>query len=76
MLLPLLTTPALWTQKGSIPGLVRLLRAYLSHSAREMKEGKQLDPIAGVLVQRLIPSRVNDVWGFELMEGFVGSVKT
>jgi hypothetical protein len=41
-----------------------------------MRDAKQLDPIAGVLVQRLIPSKLNDVWGFELLEGFVANVPT
>ena len=32
-LLPFLLTPAAWQQKGSVPGLVKLLKAFLSHDA-------------------------------------------
>lgn len=75
-LLPLLTTPSLWLQKGSVPGLVRLLKAFLSKTqgGGTGTGVMKLDPVAGVLVQRLIPSKLNDVWGFELLEGFIGFV--
>lgn len=39
-----------------------------------MKTAGQLDRIAGVLVQRLILSRLNDVWAFEFLEGIVANV--
>ena len=36
-LLPHLLTPAIWAQKGSIPGLVALLRAFLARDAAAME---------------------------------------
>ncbi len=36
----------------------------------------QLTPILGVLQQRLIPSKLNDGWGFDLLEAIVAFVPT
>ncbi|EJF64481.1 importin alpha re-exporter, partial [Dichomitus squalens LYAD-421 SS1] len=70
-LLPFLLTPASWQQKGSIPGLVKLLEAFLSHDAKSMVAAGQLTQVLGVIQQRLIPSKINDGWGFELLEAVV-----
>jgi len=35
-LLPFLLQPAIWQQKGSIPGLVKLLKAFLARDAQQM----------------------------------------
>ena len=73
-LLPLLLTPAPWAQKGSIPGLVRFICASLARDAVEIARAGQVGAVLAVAQQRLIPSRVNDGWGFELLEGVVRSV--
>ncbi|KAI0714440.1 armadillo-type protein [Cerioporus squamosus] len=70
-LLPFLLTPAAWQQKGSIPGLVKLLKAFLSHDARSIVESGQITQVLGVIQQRLIPSKINDGWGFELLQAVV-----
>ncbi|KAH7097236.1 importin alpha re-exporter [Auriculariales sp. MPI-PUGE-AT-0066] len=62
-----LVQPAWWAQRGSVPALVRLLRAYLARA----KENAPVEGILGVLQQRLIPSKINDEFGFELLEGLV-----
>ena len=62
-LLPFLLTPAVWAQKGNIPGFVKLLKAYLKRGASPMVSRGQLASVLAVVQQRLIPSRVNDVWG-------------
>jgi exportin-2 (importin alpha re-exporter) len=67
-LLPFLLTPAIWAQKGSIPGLVALLRAFLVRDAAAMVEAGQHVPVLGIVQQRLVPSKVNDGWGFELLQ--------
>lgn len=66
-LLPPLLTPTLWEQKGNIPALVRLLRAFLSRGAVAIVEANQLPPMLGVF-QHLIASKANDSFGFELLE--------
>jgi exportin-2 (importin alpha re-exporter) len=70
-LLPFLLTPAMWSQKGSIPGLVALLRAFLARDAAAMVEANQHTPVLGIVQQRLVPSKVNDGWGFELLQSAV-----
>jgi exportin-2 (importin alpha re-exporter) len=70
-LLPFLLTPAIWAQKGSIPGLVALLRAFLSRDAAAMVEAGQHIPVLGIVQQRLVPSKANDGWGFELLQSVV-----
>jgi exportin-2 (importin alpha re-exporter) len=66
-LLPLLLTPASWQQKGSIPGLVKLLQAFLARDAAQIASSSQIESILGIVQQRLIPSKTNDGWGFELL---------
>ncbi|KAF8511326.1 CAS/CSE protein [Gautieria morchelliformis] len=73
-LLPLLLTPAPWSQKGSIPGLVRFIRASLARDAAEIVTAGQIGAVLAVAQQRLIPSRINDGWGFELLEGVVQNI--
>jgi exportin-2 (importin alpha re-exporter) len=74
-LLPVLLTPTAWQQKGSIPGLVRLLRAFLSRTADTMVAGGQIANVLAVVQQRLIPSKMNDSWGFELLQAVFLYVK-
>ena len=74
-LLPFLLTPAVWQQKGSIPGLVKLLRAFIARDAPQMVAGGQMASVLAVVQQRLIPSKVNDAWGFELLQSVVLHVK-
>jgi exportin-2 (importin alpha re-exporter) len=71
-LLDFLLKPAVWQQKGSIPGLVRLLKAFLS---AQMVNAKQVDSILAVAQQRLIPSKANDSWGIELLQSVALNVK-
>lgn len=63
-LLPPLLMPALWEQRGNVPALVRLLRAYLAYAPEAMVPHVQA--LLGVY-QKLISSRLNDVYGFELL---------
>ena len=71
VLLPLLVTPVVWQQKGSVPALVRLIKAYLAKDAKNIIANGQLQSILAVIQQRLIPSKLNDVYGFELLQAVV-----
>jgi exportin-2 (importin alpha re-exporter) len=73
-LLPSLLTPAIWQQTGSIPGLVKLLRAFLEKDGKQVVSTGQFTAVLAVAQQRLIPSKMNDVWGFELLQGVVQHV--
>jgi len=70
-LLPFLLTPTTWGQKGSIPGLVALLRAFLARDTAAMVEANQHIPVLGIVQQRLVPSKVNDGWGFDLLQSVI-----
>jgi exportin-2 (importin alpha re-exporter) len=70
-LLPFLLQPSSWAQKGSIPGLVRLLKAFLRRDATHFTTSGQFTGILAVVQQKLIPSKVNDAWGFELLQAIV-----
>ncbi|KIM38838.1 hypothetical protein M413DRAFT_75629 [Hebeloma cylindrosporum] len=74
-LLHFLLTPAIWQQKGSIPGLVRLLKAFLARSSAQMVAGGQVASVLAVAQQRLIPSKLNDAWGIELLQSVVLNVR-
>ncbi|KAJ8091228.1 importin-alpha export receptor [Marasmius tenuissimus] len=74
-LLPFLLTPAVWAQKGSIPGLVRLLKSYLRRGSKSMVAKGQIASVLAVVQQRLIPSKANDAWGVELLMGVVAHVE-
>jgi len=73
-LLPFLLTPAMWQQKGSIPGLVRLLKAFLSLDSAQMFAAGQVASVLAVVQQRLIPSKANDEWGFNLLQSVITNV--
>jgi exportin-2 (importin alpha re-exporter) len=71
-LLPFLLTPAIWQQKGSIPGLVKLLKAFLAK--KRVMAHDQLTSVLAIIQQRLIPSKINDGWGFELLHSVIQNV--
>ena len=69
--LPFLLQPSSWAQKGSIPGLVRLLKAFMRRDAAQLASSGQFTSVLAVVQQKLIPSKVNDVWGFELLQAII-----
>lgn len=72
-LLPSLLTPTLWQSRGNVPALVRLLQAYLIKAAPTMVSNNQIPAVLGIY-QQLIASRINDEFGFELMQTVFESV--
>lgn len=69
-LLPPLLTPALWEQKGNVPALVRLLTAYLRLAPKQIVDGAHVEAFLGIY-QKLISSRLNDVYGFALLHALL-----
>ncbi|KAJ3343061.1 importin-alpha export receptor [Gonapodya sp. JEL0774] len=65
MLHPLLQ-PALWESQGNVPALVRLLQAFLAKGASQIVAKKQVQAFLGVY-QKLIGSKLNDQYGFDLL---------
>eukprot|EP00934_Nitzschia_sp_Nitz4_P009244 Nitzschia sp. Nitz4//scaffold21_size171442//24428//27509//NITZ4_002145-RA/size171442-processed-gene-0.41-mRNA-1//-1//CDS//3329542363//9234//frame0 len=64
-LFPPLLTASLWEKRGNVPGLVRLLRAYLKRAAPELVES--LVPMLGIF-QSLNASKATEASAFVLLE--------
>ena len=73
-LLPFLLAPPIWQQKGCIPGLVKLIKAFLAKDSKQMVSADQISSVLAVIQQRLIPSKLNDAWGFELLQAITQHV--
>jgi exportin-2 (importin alpha re-exporter) len=67
-LLPHLLTPAVWQPRGSVPPLVRLIKAYVSKDAKAMEANGQIRTVLAITQQKLIPSKINDSYGFDLLK--------
>lgn len=67
-LFPFLLMPVLWERPGYIPALVRLLQAYIERSTSIVSE--KIQGVLGVF-QRLIASKVNDHYGFYILNSLV-----
>ena len=65
-----LMTPSLWESKGNVPGLTRLVTAYLLKGAPQLIAQNHLMPILGVF-QKLISSKANETNGFLLLEAII-----
>jgi exportin-2 (importin alpha re-exporter) len=67
LLAPLLSA-ALWEQRGNVPALTRIWRALLMRGGPLIASSGQVQGLLGIF-QRLIGSKVNDLYGFELVQG-------
>lgn len=65
-------SPQLWSSRGNIPALVRLLSSLLTRGAAQIAENKQLEPILGIF-QTLITNKANEIYGFELLESIMAN---
>lgn len=66
-LLPPILTPACWENRGNVPALVRLVRAFLAKDAPRIVAQGQLGAMLGIY-QKLIATRVNEGFALELLE--------
>jgi exportin-2 (importin alpha re-exporter) len=62
-----LMSPALWESRGNVPALVGLLEAILCRGGEIIVQTNTLEPLLGVF-QKLVASKVNDVYGLDLLE--------
>lgn len=64
-----LLSPAVWEFRGNVPGITRLLVAIMAHDSTAIASNSQeLVPLLGVF-QKLVASRANDTYGFDLLQG-------
>lgn len=73
-LLGVLLTPAVWAQRGNVPALVRLVNAFLAKDAARMEAEGQVKTVVAIVQSRLIPSKLNDQYGFELLQTIVRTI--
>ncbi|WRT64247.1 uncharacterized protein IL334_001178 [Kwoniella shivajii] len=57
----------LWEQRGNIPALVRIWKACLQRGAPSIVAAGQVQGLLGIF-QRLVGSKINDVYAFELLQ--------
>lgn len=69
-LFPPLLTATLWEKSGNVPGLTRLIRAYLKQAAPHLVENNHLMPILGIF-QKLNASRASEGSAFDLLSALV-----
>lgn len=63
-----LLSPSVWELRGNVPGVTRLLNAIIAHDSSAIASSSEdLLPLLGVF-QKLIASRANDSYGFEILE--------
>lgn len=66
-----LMSPAVWEYRGNVPGITRLLTAIMEHDSTPFaSNSSELTPLLGVF-QKLIASRANDTYGFDLLEAIL-----
>jgi len=68
-LFPPLLTAALWEKSGNVPGLTRLLQAYLMQAASFVVSNNHLLPILGIF-QKLNASKATEGSAFNLLSSF------
>ena len=73
-LLPPILTPACWENRGNVPALVRLVRAFLAKDAPRIVAQGQLGSMLGIY-QKLISSRINEGFALELLETVFAAVE-
>lgn len=69
-LIPPLLSPSVWEFRGNIPAITRLLNAIVVKDSNSFPD---LSPLLGVF-QKLISSKLNENYGFELLESIILSV--
>lgn len=69
-LFPPLLTVTLWENKGNVPGLVRLLHAYLKKAFDFVVSGNHFQALLGIF-QKLNATQATEQWGFELLNAII-----
>lgn len=62
-----LMAPVIWEYKGNIPGITRLLIAIIQQDPSVCGDRDNLESVLGVF-QKLISSKLNDAYGFDLLQ--------
>ena len=71
LIAPILS-PELWSSKGNVPALVRLLSSMIPRGASEMAKSGQIETLLAIFSQ-LVSAKSNEIYGFELLECIISS---
>lgn len=66
-------TPSLWESRGNSPALTRLLAALIARDPDTIVKEGYLEQIL-LIFQKLISSKINDIYGFDLLETLISSI--
>lgn len=69
---PLLSA-SLWEQRGNVPALTRIWKALLVRGGQIIAEAGYVNGLLGIF-QRLLGSKVNDIWGLEIVQALFESL--
>ncbi len=64
--------PVMWESKGNVPALVRLLSSIITRGVEYITGNNQIEPILGVF-QKLVSSKTNESYGFDLLETVISN---
>jgi exportin-2 (importin alpha re-exporter) len=71
LIAPILS-PELWTSKGNVPALVRLLSSIIPRGASYIAQNNQIEIILGIF-HHLVSTKTNETYGMELLECVVAN---
>ncbi|KAK6460649.1 CAS specific exportin for Srp1p required for accurate mitotic chromosome segregation [Scheffersomyces coipomensis] len=71
-----LLSPSVWEFRGNIPGITRLLITIIEHDKTNVifNNQEEITPLLGVF-QKLISSKLNDSFGFDLLESILLNIR-
>ena len=64
--------PVMWESKGNTPALVRLLSSVIARGSEYILQNGQVEPVLGIF-QKLLSTKTNESYGFDLLESVVGN---
>ena len=62
--------PNLWTSKGNVPALVRLLSSIIPRGTSYITQNNLIETMLGIF-SNLVSTKTNEIYGFELLECIV-----
>lgn len=71
-ILPPILSLDMYSSRGNVPALVRLLIAIIPRGAEQIAANNQIEPIL-IIFQKLVSTKLNESQGFDLIESVVGS---
>jgi exportin-2 (importin alpha re-exporter) len=71
-LIPPILNPGLWSTKGNVPALVRLVSSIIIRGSSEIAKSNQVETMLAIFSQ-LVSTKSNEIYGFELLECIISN---